>query len=146
MCGWKKIKTKFCQIVSVKNRVAHVIFARFCLDYKNSFDYSIFLDECTVEMCHEPRAIWFKERPNKIKLVGKYQHEASVHILGAISRRGRSKLMIFTRNLNANGFQIYVTSFYCNSLKMFFHYFIEYTWIMLKIMCQMNLKYLYTIV
>lgn len=56
-------------------------------------------------MTHEPQAFWYKERPNLIKLVGKYQHEASVHIIGAISRRGRSKLMIFTGRLNSDGFQ-----------------------------------------
>jgi hypothetical protein len=33
----------------------------------------------------------------------KYKHETSVHILGGISRRGRTKLMIFTGKLNTAG-------------------------------------------
>jgi hypothetical protein len=62
-------------------------------------------------MVHEPKSYWYRERPDRIRLVGNYQHEASVHILGAISRRGRSKLMIFTGNFDANGFQLLCNEF-----------------------------------
>ena len=62
-------------------------------------------------MCHEPKAFWYRERPDQIKLVGKYQHEATVHVLGAISRRGASKLMIFTGKLDAIGFQLLCDEF-----------------------------------
>ena len=98
--GWKCIKTRYCQYVSLKNRYERFIYCRFCVIGGETFCYSIFLDECTVEMVHESKAIWYRQKPDEIKLVGKYQHEASVHILGAISRRGRSKLMIFSGNYN----------------------------------------------
>ena len=75
------------------------------------FELAIFLDECTVELCFEPKQSWYKKEPGKIKLVGKYQHEVSVHILGAISRRGPSKLMIFTGKLKAVGFQMLCDEF-----------------------------------
>lgn len=103
--GWKRIKTKYCQFVSSKNRIERYIYCRLCIAGFETFYYSIFLDECTVEMVHESKAKWFRQSPDEIKLVGKYQHEASVHILGAISKRGRSKLMIFKGNLRSHGFK-----------------------------------------
>jgi transposase len=109
--GWKKISTKYCQFVSVKNQIERVVFANFCLIYNETFEYVIFLDECTVEMVYEPTSYWYRSSPSHIKLVGKYQHEASVHIIGAISRRGRSNLMIFSNNLNSTGFQVLCDQF-----------------------------------
>ena len=29
--GWRKIRTKYCQYVSIKNRIERVLFARACL-------------------------------------------------------------------------------------------------------------------
>ena len=75
-----------------------------CLINNEQFEFAIFLDECTVEMTHTPKAFWYRDRPNRIKLVGKYQHPASVHVLGAISRQGRSNLNIFTGKLDSTGF------------------------------------------
>ena len=103
--GFRKITTKYCQFVSIRNRIKRILFCNFCLISHDNFDLVIFLDECTVEMMREPKTFWYRDEPNKIRLVGKYQHEASVHILGAISRRGRSQLMIFNGKLDSEGFQ-----------------------------------------
>lgn len=103
--GWRKINTKYCQFVSEKNRIERIIFCKFSIFTNDCFEFSIFLDECIVQMVHESNSFWYKEGSGEIKLVGKYQHEATVNILGAISRRGRSKLMIFKGNLNGEAFQ-----------------------------------------
>ena len=63
------------------------------------------MDECTVELVRNGSFYRAKTAPDQIKLVGKYAHETSVHIIGYISRRGRSKLFIFHGSLNSNGKQ-----------------------------------------
>jgi len=40
----------FCQFVSKKNRIERVIFCNMCKLNEENFDYSIFIDECTVSM------------------------------------------------------------------------------------------------
>ena len=87
--GWKVIRTKFCQFVSIKNRIERYFYSNFCLLVKETYILTIFIDECTVELCRHASFRRFRNSPNRIKLVGKYSHEASVHIIGGISRRGR---------------------------------------------------------
>ena len=90
LLGWRKIRVKYCQYVSKKNRIARLIFCKFCLlsFQDDAFQYSIFLDKCTVMMVKNAPTQWFRDAPGEIRLVGKYKHETSVHIIGAISRRG----------------------------------------------------------
>lgn len=49
---------------------------------------------------------WFRPIPyeTRLGLVGKYTHHISVHVIGAISRRGASRLCVFEGKLDANGF------------------------------------------
>ena len=51
-----------------------------------------FVDECTVQLCQHGSSYTYKKRPDKIALIGKYKQEASVHVIGGISRKGRTKL------------------------------------------------------
>ena len=44
-------------------------------------------DECTVQLCQHGSIYRYKDRPDKIKLIGKYKHEAYVHVIGGISRK-----------------------------------------------------------
>jgi len=44
------------------------------------------MDECTVELVRHGSFFRVKDAPDQIKLVGRYAHEASIHIIGAISR------------------------------------------------------------
>jgi hypothetical protein len=46
--GWRKKVTKFCQIVSSKNRMERIIFAKMCLATKYNFFTTIFIDESTI--------------------------------------------------------------------------------------------------
>ena len=105
--GWKKITTKCCHFVSVKNRIERVLFCNFCIITKETFHYSIFIDECTVMMNKNARTQWFRSGlagETKSGLKPKYKHAASIHLIGGISRRGKTKLMIFSGMLNAPGF------------------------------------------
>ena len=112
--GWKRIITRFCQFVSTKNRIERVIFCNFCILTGEDFQYSIFIDECTVSMDKNGRFQWYRSGlagETRSGLKSKYKHAASVHILGGISRSGRTKLMIFSGKLNTQGFQELATEF-----------------------------------
>lgn len=106
--GWRKISTRFCQFVSNKNRIERVIYCNLCKTHKELFKFSIFLDECIVAMDKNGKFQWYKKGlkgETRSGLQAKYKHAASVNILGGISRRGATKLMIFTGHLNAPGFR-----------------------------------------
>jgi hypothetical protein len=105
--GWRKIRTKFCQMVSVKNRIERYIYASLCLSSHETFNESIFIDESTVQLNKNANRIWYKfiYGETRLGLIGKNKHEPSVHIIGGISRSGPTKLVIFEGKLNARGFQ-----------------------------------------
>ncbi len=103
--GWKVIRTKYCQFVSEKNRIERYVYARMCLLTYERFNYHIFVDECTVELSQHGSFYRFRISPDQIKLIGKYSNPASINIIGGISRRGRTRLIVFSGNLNSQGFQ-----------------------------------------
>ena len=50
--GWEKIRTKYCQAVSLKNRRECIAFATMARHFKDPFDNSIFIDESTIQCTH----------------------------------------------------------------------------------------------
>jgi nicotinamide mononucleotide adenylyltransferase len=46
--GWRKKMTKFCQIVSSKNRMERIIFAKLCSATNYNFHTTIFIDESSI--------------------------------------------------------------------------------------------------
>ena len=48
--GWRKIQTKYCQIVSPVNRLKRFVYASMAKINNENFDDVIDVDECTVEM------------------------------------------------------------------------------------------------
>ena len=105
--GWRKIRTKFCQFVSFKNRIDRFIFAKLSLACIETFDFNIFIDESTVQCDKNANKQWYQDFPGetRIGLIGKYSHELSLHVLGGISRRGPTQLALFTGKLDQNSFQ-----------------------------------------
>ena len=108
------MRTKFCQFVSSKNRVERIVFAQLCLTNNYSFSECIFIDECTIQANRNAKRVWYKFTANETRLglVPKYTHEYQLHVLGGISRRGRTELMIFTGYLNAAGFIVLLREFF----------------------------------
>ncbi|CAF1014008.1 unnamed protein product [Brachionus calyciflorus] len=106
--GWRKINTKYCQLVSMKNRVIRYHFALMCLYYNDFFDDVIFIDEVTVEIRKNTYKRWFKNDVIEVYRgkVGRARHNPKVHVLAGISRRGATKCVIFEGKLNSNGFQL----------------------------------------
>jgi hypothetical protein len=71
-----------------------------------NFDNSIFIDESTVQMNINGPMHWSRRELGEPQngLIGRYSHQASVHVLGGISRRGATSWEIFSGRLNARGF------------------------------------------
>ena len=105
--GWRKVRTKYCQVVSPKNRIERFFFAKVILEFEDQFLDSIFIDESTVQMNKNASTIWYKviSGETRLGLIGKYKHAASVHILGGISRKGPTSLVIFQGTLDSKKFQ-----------------------------------------
>jgi hypothetical protein len=51
--------------------------------------------------------VWYRYQPGQIRigLIGKNSHPISVNIIGGISRKGKTELIIFDNAMNSVGFQ-----------------------------------------
>ena len=95
-----KVRTRFCQKVSHRAQIERIIFSNLCLKI---YTLQLKNDECTVAIDKNGRTQWFRKCPGETRLEfkGKFKHAHAVHIIGGILRRGKTKLIIFRRNLNA---------------------------------------------
>ena len=48
MLGWRRVETKYCQIVSFENRVKRFIYGCCCKIFNETFDDSVNIDEFSV--------------------------------------------------------------------------------------------------
>ena len=94
--GWRKVATKYCQIIRAVNRVKRFIYACLSKRFKDDLDDAIVVDECTVELKLYNPANWRKDdqelRAAGGKL-GKPKHGIKVHLFGGISRKGLTPLI-----------------------------------------------------
>jgi transposase len=107
LLGWKKRKTGFCQFVSYKNRIERVVYAKTCQKYNENFNESVFIDESTIQTNRNGNMQWHRKIRGETRngLVGRYKHEASVHVIGGISRKGPTNLIIFKGNMKSVDYQ-----------------------------------------
>jgi transposase len=98
---------RFCQIVSRKNRIERVIYARLCLAANYNFYTTVFIDESHICATKHANKKWHKPFVNETHggLEGRFAHVPSVSVFGGISRRGRTRLVIYDGRLNSLGFQ-----------------------------------------
>jgi hypothetical protein len=110
--GWKKIRTRYCQLVSPNNRIKRFIYACCAKIFNENYHDSIHADECTVELRRTTIKTWYKSNmPSRAAggKVGKPKHNTKVHLWGGISRRGLTDLVIFEGKMNSAGFQDILT-------------------------------------
>ncbi len=95
--GWKNIRSKYCQVVSKKNRLERIAFANVALAFNDKFLNSILIDESTVQSTKNAHKIWNKKFPDETRLglIEKFSLPESVHVIVGISRRGPTPLIIF---------------------------------------------------
>lgn len=97
--GWTKVRRKYGQLISGKNRVLRVQWCLEMLARKETFHDVIFIDETCVEMQSSGR-IFFYQKGSQIECpttkVAKPKHPYKVNVWAGISYRGRTDLCIFT--------------------------------------------------
>jgi hypothetical protein len=99
LMGWRKVQTKYCQIVRPVNRLKRFIFACLVKRFGENFDDAIVIDECTVELRIFNPTNWRKDGQPLLRAsggkLGKPKHNVKVHLFGGISRRGLLPLITF---------------------------------------------------
>ena len=92
--GWRADNTRYCQMIKEKNKPIRLNHALGRIAAKDKFLDAMFSDECTVQMESHGK-ITFRKWYEPKKFRPKPKHPLKVHVWGAISRRGASKLAIF---------------------------------------------------
>ena len=109
MLGWRKVNTKYCQIVSPVNRLKRFIYCSMCKINNEQYDDVIDIDECTVELRTTTYKNWNKPSSNLLRAnggkIGKPKHNLKIHLFGGISRKGLSPLVMFTGIMYSKDFQ-----------------------------------------
>ena len=94
--GWRKVPTKYCQIVDPRNQVKRFIYSCCCKMFNGTFQDTIDADETTIEVKFCSNSNWYKTSvellgPSGGKL-GKPKHNYKIHLFGGISRLGLTPL------------------------------------------------------
>ena len=98
--GWVQTGTKYCQLIRETNRAKRLEFCMKCLEDNEQFDDVIFTDECSVHM-EKHAKLCFRRRWEQPKLKGRAKHPFKVHIWAGISKRGATRVLIFSGNMDA---------------------------------------------
>ena len=104
--GWRYGATRYCQLVSDKNKVARVQFCQNLIDNPDAFDNVIFTDETMVqEECHVKRQCHKLGEPLHKHLRPKPKHPYSIMAWAGISKNGATPIICFQGKLNSLGYQ-----------------------------------------
>ena len=93
--GWRKHGPKYCQAIREPNRVARLAFCERLLETGEMFDDVIFTDESSIWL-ERHNKICFRKKGMPAKLKPKVKHPYKVHVWAGISKRGATKILIFT--------------------------------------------------
>ena len=131
--GWRKVSTKYCQIVEPRNRVKRFIYCCFSKYYGEKYEDTIDADETTVELRYCASTNYKKDgvqllRPSGGKL-GKPKHNYKVHLFGGISRHGLTPLVNFTGTMYSKDYQNFLSAsilpFIRKKLQYYHRFFID---------------------
>ena len=104
--GWRKVPTRYCQIVEPRNCLKRFIYCCLCKKYKKKFENTIDADETTVELRLTGNANFTKPSVGLLTAahgkIGKPKHNYKIHLFGGISRHGLTPLVMFTGRIYKN--------------------------------------------
>ena len=107
--GWRKVPTKYCQVVKPYNRLKRFIFACQAKIEDDKMEDVTDVDECRVEMRWYTAKTWQKPSQTLLRAaggkVGKVKHNIKVNLFGGISRKGLTPLVIFEKLMFSDDFQ-----------------------------------------
>ncbi|CAG2242661.1 unnamed protein product [Mytilus edulis] len=92
--GFTHSRPRYGQMVRRANRPKRVDFCQHLIDENDDFADIIFSDESSIQT-FQNKTNYYREKDSAPMVHGKPKHPLKVHVWGAISRRGPSKLTIF---------------------------------------------------
>ena len=98
--GWVQTATKYCQLIREVKRAKRLEFCPKCVEDNEQFDDITFTDECSVHM-EKHAKLCFRHRWEQPKLKGRAKHPFKVHIWAGISKRGATRVLILSGNMDA---------------------------------------------
>ena len=99
--GWVRTGIRYCQLINNYNIPVRFAWALQSLVDDQRFLNDIEFDECSICLNPKTRAVSFRREGCRPFLEPVPKHSLKVHLLGGISRYGRTPLIIFKGNLNA---------------------------------------------
>ncbi len=111
--GWRKVETKYCQIVSFDNRVKRYIYGCLCKMFDEKYENVVDIDECSVTIRMAGYKNYRKHAADILRAVGgkigKPKHSnVKIHLLGGISKKGLTPLVLFKGIMRSPDFQHYM--------------------------------------
>ena len=101
VAGFTAAQPRYCQLIKDKNKVARVEFCRELVQNNDHFDDAIFTDECTIQL-HDNKVVAYREHESIAPNHCRPKHPLKLHLWGAISKRGPSKLLVFEGIMNSD--------------------------------------------
>ena len=98
--GWVCTRLHYCQLIRKVNKGKRLTWCQQQLNDEEQFENVLFTDECTVQLDHHGR-LCFRKQKQPCALKQRPKHPTKVHIWGGISVCGATRIVIFTRNMNA---------------------------------------------
>ena len=98
--GWTFTTARYCQAIRDANKLKRVEWVNRCLEDQEQFKDVIFTDECTVQLeCHRTKSFRKTGAPRKMKY--RHKHPPKIHVWAGISKRGATKLIMFSGIMTA---------------------------------------------
>ena len=99
--GWESKRTRYCALISERNQEKRLEFCKDLIN-RNDLNFSdvIWTDECSVQL-ESHRKVTYHRKGEPSRMCGRPKHPAKVHVWGGISKRGATKIVIFTGIMNA---------------------------------------------
>ena len=99
--GWVAKKTRYCALISDTNKEKRL---EWCKQQQKSGDLDfanvVWTDECTVQL-ESHRRITFRKKQQPVRYSMKPKHPPKINVWAGISRRGATKVVIFSGTLTA---------------------------------------------
>ena len=99
--GWRKHGPKYCQAIREANRVARLAFCERLEETGETFDDVVFTDESSIWL-ERHNKVCFRKKGMPAKLKPRVKHPYKVHVWAGISKRGATKILIFTGIMKKN--------------------------------------------
>jgi hypothetical protein len=92
--GYTSASPRYGQLVRDTNKEKRIHFCQTLVNSNDTLCDIIFTDECSVQL-HQNKQVMYRCKDTPRETIPKPKHPLKVHVWGGISRRGKSKLVIF---------------------------------------------------